>query len=83
MVMEFPISPPYWFKANPIAREDELQRALIVLLGRDKEKFILAGTNDKIIHCKGCGGVKERVGISIKKGVIVVEPNERLPRVCQ
>ena len=41
MVMEFPISPPYWFKANPMAiseAEDELQRALIVLLGRDKEE---------------------------------------------
>jgi hypothetical protein len=55
------------------SEEDELQRALIVVLGRDKEKFIPAGTNDKFLQCKGCCGVKEGVGISIKKGVIVVE----------
>ena len=53
--------------------EDEIQRALIVLLGRDGEKFIPAGTNDKLLQCKGCGGIKEGEGISIKKGVIVVD----------
>jgi hypothetical protein len=53
--------------------EDELQRALIVLLGRGKDKFTLAGVNDKLLQCKGCGGVKESDGISIKKGIIVVE----------
>jgi hypothetical protein len=52
--------------------EDEPQRALIVILGRDKEKFIPAGTNDKLLQCKGCGGVKEGVGIGIKKEVIIV-----------
>jgi hypothetical protein len=58
--------------SKPSEAEDELQRALIVLLGSGKDKFIPAGTNDKIIHCKGCGGVKEMVGISIEKGVLVV-----------
>jgi hypothetical protein len=53
--------------------EDELQRALIVLLGRNKENFAPAGTNNKLLQCKGCGGVKESVGISIKKGVIIVD----------
>lgn len=61
-------------QSKPDSGEDELQRALIVLLGRDKEeRFLLAGTNDKIINCKGCGGVKEMVGVSIKKGVLLVE----------
>lgn len=58
--------------SDPAEAEDDLQRALIVLLGRDKEKFVPAGTNDKIIRCKGCGGVKESVGISIEKGVVVL-----------
>jgi hypothetical protein len=60
-------------QGKPDSAEDEPQRAVIVLLGRDKEKFIPAGTNDKFLECKGCLGVKEAVGISIKKGVIVVD----------
>ena len=52
--------------------DDEPQRALIVLMGKDKDKFTLAGINDKLLQCKGCGGIKESVGISIKKGVIIV-----------
>ncbi len=52
--------------------DDEPQRALIVLMGKDKGKFTLAGINDKLLQCKGCGGIKESVGISIKKGVIIV-----------
>ncbi|MGA2937881.1 MAG: hypothetical protein ABSF52_12355 [Syntrophobacteraceae bacterium] len=60
-------------QGEPDSAEDEPQRALIVLLGRDKEKFVLAGTNNKLLECKGCCGIKEGVGISIKKGVIVVE----------
>ncbi len=52
--------------------DDERERALLVLLGRDKEKFMLAGKNDKILHCKGCGGIKEGVHAEIKKGIIVV-----------
>jgi hypothetical protein len=53
--------------------EDEPQRALIVLLSHGKENFTLAGINDKFFQCKGCGGIKEGVVISIKKGVIVAE----------
>lgn len=53
--------------------EDELQRAFIVLLGREGEKLSLAGSNDNIILCKGCGGVKESVEIKIQKGVLVVD----------
>jgi len=52
---------------------DELQRAVIVLLGSDKDKFIRAGTNSKFLSCKGCGGIKEGAGIGIKKGVLVVD----------
>ncbi len=37
---------------KPDSAEDEPQRAVIVLLGRDKEKFIPAGTNDKFLECK-------------------------------
>ena len=55
------------------ASEDEMQRALIVLLGSGGEKFIRAGTSDKLLQCKGCGGVKEGEAISIKKGVIVID----------
>lgn len=60
-------------EGDPSEAEDEPQRALIVLLGRDKEKFVLAGTNNKLLECKGCCGIKEGVGISIKKGVIAVD----------
>ena len=60
-------------QSKPDSAEDEPQRALIVLLGHDKEKYIPAGTNDKFLQCKGCGGVKEGVGISIEKGVIIVD----------
>ncbi len=52
--------------------EVENGRALIVLLGRGGGKFVLAGTNGKLIQCKGCGGVKEGQGVQIKKGVIVL-----------
>lgn len=52
---------------------DEEPRALIVLLGHDKGQFTLAGTNDRFLLHRGCGGVKEGVGIWIKKGVIVVD----------
>ena len=60
-------------QGKPDGAEDEPQRAVIVLLGRDNEKFIPAGTNDKFLECRGCLGVKEAVGISIKKGVIIVD----------
>ncbi|MBF0481071.1 MAG: hypothetical protein HQK81_04095 [Desulfovibrionaceae bacterium] len=48
------------------------KHAFIVLLGADNGKFLLAGTNFKLLQCKGCGGVKEFVDIQIKKGVVVV-----------
>jgi len=51
--------------------DDQSDRAMIVLLSRGKAKFILAGTNDTIFQCKGCGGAKEGVGISIRKGVVI------------
>ncbi|MHC1729058.1 MAG: hypothetical protein AB9866_24190 [Syntrophobacteraceae bacterium] len=53
--------------------EEEPQRVLILLLGHDKEKYYLAGSNDAFLLCKGCGGVKEGVGISIRKGVVIIE----------
>ena len=60
-------------KAGGTIREaDDDPRALIVLLGHDKGAFTLAGTNDRLLQCRGCGGVKEGVGISIRKGVIIV-----------
>lgn len=49
-----------------------LQQAIIILLGADNGKFMLSGSNDKLLQCKGCGGIKEIDDISIKKGVIIV-----------
>ena len=61
-------------KAGISFREaDDDPRALIVLLGHDKGEFTLAGTNDRLLQCRGCGGVKEGVGISIRKEVIIVQ----------
>lgn len=60
-------------KAGSSIREaDDDPRALIVLLGHGKGEFTPAGTNDRLLQCRGCGGVKEGVGISIRKGVIIV-----------
>lgn len=58
---------------NQSEPEDDFDRALIVLLGHAKGKFTLAGKNGGLLLCKGCGGVKEGVGISSKKAVIVVQ----------
>jgi len=52
---------------------DELQRALLVLLGREKGGFAPAAVNDDLLPCRGCGGVKEGVSIAISKGVIVLQ----------
>ena len=61
-------------QAKPDGPEDELQRALIVLLGgSDKDKFVPDGANNQFLQCKGCGGIKEMEGIGIKKGVLVVD----------
>ncbi len=53
--------------------EDEDQRALIVLFGHAGGNLTLAGTNDKLIQCKGCGGIKEGVEVEIRKGIAIVE----------
>lgn len=58
---------------TPLEDEDESSRAVIVLLGRPDGKHALAGTNDKLLQCRGCLGIKESVGISIKKGVVVLD----------
>jgi hypothetical protein len=61
-------------KAGVSFREtDDDHRALIVLLGHDKGEFTLAGTNDRLLQCRGCGGVRESVGVSIRKEVIIVQ----------
>lgn len=48
------------------------RHAFVVLLSTDKGKFVLAGHNEELLQCKGCGGVKEFVDIQIKKGILVV-----------
>jgi hypothetical protein len=53
--------------------EDELGRALLVLLGNEKEGFLPAGSNDDLLLCRGCGGMREHVGIEIVKGVVIVK----------
>ena len=53
--------------------EDDMERALVVLLGRGGDKFIRAGASDKLLQCKGCGGIKEGEAISIKKGVLIID----------
>lgn len=52
---------------------DELGRVLLVLLGDEKEGFVPAGVNDDLLLCRGCGGMREHVGIEIAKGVVIVE----------
>jgi hypothetical protein len=51
--------------------ESERNRGLVVLL-RKGDKVMLAGTNDRLLQCKDCGGIKGSVGLGIKKGVILV-----------
>lgn len=53
----------------PSEGEDEFDRAVVILVGRDG-KFIPVGTSGKLLECKGCGGSHEMVGISIEKGVL-------------
>ena len=53
--------------------EDEMERALVVLLGRGGDRSIRAGASDKLLQCKGCGGIKEGEAISVKKGVLVID----------
>jgi hypothetical protein len=51
---------------------EEGPRLLAVLLGGADGKFRLAGSNDELLVCVHCGGVKESAGIEIKKGVLIV-----------
>lgn len=60
-------------KSSGEDEEFDLQRALLIVLGNDRQKFQLGGGNGKLLVCNGCGGVKESVGIGIEKGVAVVE----------
>ncbi len=52
--------------------ESELERGVIVLLGKQKGRFRLAGTNNTLLGCTKCLGVKEGVSIGIKKRVVIV-----------
>ncbi len=52
--------------------DDELGRVLLVLLGDEKEGVVPAGSNDDLLLCRGCGGMREHVGIEIVKGVVIV-----------
>ena len=51
---------------------NERERRLAVLLSSSNKTFVLIAGNDKILQCAGCGGAKEGVTLSIKKGVLLV-----------
>ncbi|MFZ6712301.1 hypothetical protein [Undibacterium sp. TC9W] len=48
------------------------QRGLIVLLAGAGKGYSLLGSNDKLLQCQGCGGVKDGVNVAVKNGVLVV-----------
>ena len=52
--------------------KNERQRGLIILVSQGKEKLMLAGSNDRLLQCTTCGGVKGGVTIELKKDVIIV-----------
>lgn len=52
--------------------KNDRERGLIILLSQGKDKLRLAGSNDRLLQCTTCGGVKGGVTIDIKKGVIIV-----------
>jgi hypothetical protein len=54
------------------ADAEEGPRVLLVLFGSAGGKFRLAGSNDGLLVCVRCGGVKESAGVEIKKGVLIV-----------
>jgi hypothetical protein len=54
------------------ADAEEGPRILLALLGGADGTFRLAGSNDELLACVHCGGVKESAGIEIKKGVLIV-----------
>lgn len=51
---------------------NERYRGLIVLLNTGDNSFRLAGSNDSLLQCTTCGGVKGGVYMDIKKGVIII-----------
>jgi hypothetical protein len=51
---------------------EESQRVLLVLVSGAPGKFLLGGAHDGLLECVHCGGVKESVGLEIKKGVLIV-----------
>jgi hypothetical protein len=51
---------------------EEGQRVLLVLVGGAHGKFSLGGSNDELLVCVHCGGVKESAGVDIKKGVLII-----------
>ncbi|MGJ0485583.1 MAG: hypothetical protein ACR65R_13800 [Methylomicrobium sp.] len=50
----------------------ESQRVLLVLISGKKGKLLLGGSQPDLLQCLHCGGVKESVGIEIKKGILIV-----------
>lgn len=54
------------------AAADDRQRGLIVLLAGAGKGYSLLGSNDKLLQCQGCGGVKDGVNLTIKNGVLIV-----------
>jgi hypothetical protein len=50
----------------------ERHRGLMVLFGHENGTINLAGTNDSLLQCTTCGGVKEGVGMDIKRGVLII-----------
>jgi hypothetical protein len=50
---------------------NERQRGVIIVLSTGKG-FTLAGVNDDLLQCTTCGGVKEGVSITIRKGVVIL-----------
>jgi len=50
---------------------NDRQRGLIVVLAGAKG-YSLLGSNEKLLQCLGCGGVKDGVHVTIKNGVLVV-----------
>ncbi|MFZ6720972.1 hypothetical protein [Undibacterium sp. Ji49W] len=50
---------------------NDRQRGLIVVLAGAKG-YSLLGSNDKLLQCLGCGGVKDGVNVTIKNGVLIV-----------
>jgi hypothetical protein len=50
----------------------ERQRGFIVLLRREPHTLMRVGTNETLLQCTLCGGLKDGVAIAIHKGVVIV-----------